>query len=208
MGCGPSKPKTTQADYSQQQQYYNPVHYVSSERQVRGADQIVHQVHFVAHTVLASGGNHWTLYIQTGPQRSILINMDPGDLLGAPSPGHGYRGRMDVTLRNYAVTQNYQHIVSIPATAGHIVAEFIDAIIAAGNDEYDFTTEGRGCTGWMLDQYRLFVQQGLLQPGYNLESALTQAWVEGQATGPSTVTSGFNMRKTRGGGWGRRARAR
>lgn len=205
MGCGLSKPKP-ETDLSNQLEYYNPVRYVPDAGQIRSSNRVVRYVHFVAHTILQTGGNHWTLFLQTRHNESVRITMDPGDLLGAPSPGHGYRGQMEISLRAYALTREHQHVVTIPATGGHTVAHFIDAIIAAGNDEYDFTTEGRGCTGWMLDQYRLFLQKGLIQPGSDLEDAIAQAWAEGRATGPQRVTAGFYMRDTRGGGWGRRSR--
>ena len=71
---------------------------------------------------------------------------------------------MGIVLRDHSITHNREGLVTIPATAGLPVAHFIDAIIDAGNHEYDFTTEGRGCTGWILDQYHLFLQLGLVPP--------------------------------------------
>src|SRR5260370_1444283 len=118
--------------------------------------------------------------------------MDPGDLLGAQSPGHGYRGQMDIIHRDHAITRNHQAVITHPAVPGHQVAHFIDAIINAGNHEYDFTTQGRGCTGWMLDQYHLFLQRGLIQPGENdMESAINMQWINGRPTAERAATHGF-----------------
>ncbi|KAH7342977.1 hypothetical protein BKA65DRAFT_505300 [Rhexocercosporidium sp. MPI-PUGE-AT-0058] len=209
MGCGMSTPKkrggggggvVSQAHALQD---YNPVRYQPDQRLIRNPHRIVSRIHFVAHTVLQNGGNHWGIYLQTGNAESVSINMDPSELLGAQSPGHGYRGRMDIVSREYALTRNLVGLVTIPANPGHSVAHFIDAIINAGNHQYDFTTEGRGCTGWILDQYRLFLQLALIPPGHDLERAVGQEWrsVQGRRrpTKAHPVTRGFYMRDTKRG---------
>lgn len=184
---------------------YDPVRYLSDRAVIRDPNRTVICVHFVAHTLLQNGGNHWTIYLQTSPKDSVRINMEPGELRGAPAPGHGYRGEMQLTHRNHNVTRNRQFYVTIPAFPGHPVAHFIDAIINAGNHEYDFTTEGRGCTGWILDQYRLFSQSALIRPGFDaIENAINLQWVRGQPTSEWPATRGFYMREPRGGGWGAR----
>lgn len=115
---------------------------------------------------------------------------------------------MEVSVREYNVSRNRHQIVTIPTTRGHTVADFIDVIIAAGNHEYDFTTEGRGCTGWMLDQYRLFLANGLIRSGFDaIERTIGLAWVEGQPVSEHAITRGFYMRNTRGGGWSQQARS-
>lgn len=69
---------------------YEPVRYLSDRAQARSLP--VQCVHFVAHSVLQNGGNHWTMFLQASPSRSVRINMDPSEVRGAPAPGHGYRG--------------------------------------------------------------------------------------------------------------------
>lgn len=94
--------------------------------------------------------------------------------------------------------------MKIPATRGHPVAHFIDAIINAGNHEYDFTTEGRGCTGWILDQFHLFQQLGLIPPEFDaLKRAIKFEWKGERPARDWGVTHGYYMRNTRGGGWGK-----
>ncbi|KAL5331936.1 hypothetical protein ACEPPN_001476 [Leptodophora sp. 'Broadleaf-Isolate-01'] len=205
MGCGMSTPKVSggsgvvsQAAHALQD--YNPVRYQPDhQRLIRDPHRIVSHVHFVAQTILQNGGNHWGIYLQTAANESVRINMDPSELLGAKSPGHGYRGRMDIIHRKHAVTRNLVGLVTVPANPGHPVAHFIDAIINAGNHQYDFTTEGRGCTGWILDQYHLFLQLALIPPGHDLEKAVGQEWIQGRATKAHPVTRGFYMRDTRRG---------
>ncbi|KAH7419698.1 hypothetical protein BKA64DRAFT_651429 [Cadophora sp. MPI-SDFR-AT-0126] len=211
MGCGMSTPQKRAASHphaaggggvvspAHALQDYNPVRYHPDQREIRDPRRIVSHVHFVAQTVLQNGGNHWAIYLQTSPRESVSINMDPSELLGAQSPGHGYRGRMDIIQRNYAITNNRVGLVTIPANPGHPVAHFIDAIINAGNHQYDFTTAGRGCTGWILDQYHLFLQLGLISPGQDMEMAVGQEWVSGRPNKAHPVTRGFYMRDTRRG---------
>ncbi|KAH7348448.1 hypothetical protein BKA65DRAFT_361558, partial [Rhexocercosporidium sp. MPI-PUGE-AT-0058] len=93
--------------------------------------------------------NHWSIYLQTGPKESVRLNMDPSTVLGAPAPNHGYRGRLTAEPRRYAITRNQERTVTIPANPGHSVGQFMDVIIIDGNHLYDFTTRGRGCTGWI-----------------------------------------------------------
>ncbi|TPX07621.1 uncharacterized protein E0L32_010720 [Thyridium curvatum] len=186
---------------------YEPIQYQSDRTEARGLP--VQCVHFVAHTLLANGGNHWIMFLQASPGRSVQINMEPSEVRGAPAPGHGYRGVMQVSAREIGVSEDRHQIVTIPTTRGRAVADFIDAIVAAGHHEYDFTTEGRGCTGWMLDQYRLFLQNGLIRSGFDvIERIIGLAWVEGQPISERAVTHGFYMRNTRGGGWSQQARGR
>ncbi|KAF8863055.1 hypothetical protein BDZ45DRAFT_670672 [Acephala macrosclerotiorum] len=227
MGCGPSSPskskkrgeggrgkksgggKKTEGGQasgvlgeSRELQNYDPVRYEYGEADVRDPHRIVTHVHFVAQTILQSGGNHWGIYLQTAPNESIRLNMDPSDVLGAKVPDHGYRGRLYIRHRDHAVTRNQEKSVTIPANPGHSVAQFIDVIINEGNHLYDFTTRGRGCTGWILDQFILFEHHHLIPGGYNLEEVIGQQWDRGHVTKPDIgVTRGSYMRHTTYGGW-------
>jgi hypothetical protein len=214
MGCGPSKPSRPkeeaggrsgkrsgggQAGGVLELQGYEPVRYESDETAIRA--QIVTQVHFVAQTVLQSGGNHWGIYLQTGHNGSVRLNMDPSTVLGAQAPDHGYRGQLKVRYRDHAVTRNQEKMVTIPANPGHSVAQFIDVIINEGNHLYDFTTRGRGCTGWILDQFNLFEHHNLIPGGHNLAEVISQQWERGHAVKHIGVTRGSYMKNTTYGGW-------
>ncbi|CZR55246.1 uncharacterized protein PAC_05133 [Phialocephala subalpina] len=234
MGCGPSKPSKSKKGggggggkksgggkkagggqaggvlgESQELQNYDPIRYENNEAVVRDPHRIVTQVHFVAQTVLESGGNHWGICLQTGPCESIRLNMDPSNVLGAQAPNHGYRGRLYIRYRDHAITNNQEKIVTIPANPGHSVAQFIDVIINEGNHLYDLTTRGRGCTGWILDQFILFEHYHLIPGGYNLAKVIGQQWEDGHATKPDIgVTRGTYMRNTTYGGWAGRGALR
>ncbi|KAK3943429.1 hypothetical protein QBC46DRAFT_307500 [Diplogelasinospora grovesii] len=190
---------------------YDPVRYKPGVFEICDPTSLVIKVHFVAESVLQNGGNHWIICLQTPDQAVVRLNMSPTDVRGARVSGHGYRGQIEITYgeddamtRNDSTQEKHHCLVTVPATPDQTVANFILAIMDAGNHEYDFTTEGRGCTGWIIDQYRLFDQLDLIQPGFDaIETAIALEWVNGRPTDQSTITRGFYMRDTRGGGWGR-----
>lgn len=199
-GNGENENAGTVEPNSQELRNYDSVHYLSDVELVRTCKVIL--VHFVAQTALVNGGNHWNIWFQIGSKEAVHMNMVPGDLLGAPVVRHGYRGRIDVSHGKYYMAKVREATVTVPATQGHSVGEFIDAIVDAGNHEYDFTAEGRGCTGWILDQFHLFVRLSLIRPGLDgLETAINMQWIDGRPVDEWPVTRGFYMRDTRG-GWG------
>jgi hypothetical protein len=234
MGCGPSKPNRSKErggggvgkktgggkkavgaqaggvlGESQELQTYEPIIYENNEAFIRDPHRLVTQVHFVAQSILESGGNHWGMCLQIGSNESVRVNMDPSEVLGAQAPNHGYRGRLYIRYQECPVTDNQEKIVTIPATPGHSAAEFIDLIINEGNHLYDFTTIGRGCTGWMLDQFILFEQYQLIPSGHNLAEVIAQQWDHGHVTKPDIgVTHGTYMRNTTYGGWAGRGALR
>jgi hypothetical protein len=200
--CCSKADRRKEASVDLERQSYNPIIYASAQAPAE-VDQMVTKVHFVAESVLTSGGNHWTIFFETSNEfSSVRINICPSDVMGARIPGHGFRGQM-ILNHQEAPSQDNQHIVSFIATPKQTVHKFVSAIIDAGNHEYDFTTQGRGCTGWMLDQYDLFVGLGFIQPGPQLlENAIKKEWQKGEPLREWTITRGFYMRDTRGGGWG------
>ncbi|KAJ9155573.1 hypothetical protein NKR23_g1754 [Pleurostoma richardsiae] len=184
----------------------NTINFVNDEAWIRRPDLVVTQIHFVAATLLQNGGNHWNMHLQTSKDESVKIDLEPS---AWPGPfQHGYLGRLDISRRSYAITRHRHHCVTVPARPGVAAVSFLKAIVNADNHRYEFTQAGRGCTGWMRDQFFLFVQQGLLQPGYErqIEEAMTQEWNRGRATRPWPVTQGYYLRDLNAGGGNRRRR--
>ncbi|KFA60698.1 hypothetical protein S40285_10272 [Stachybotrys chlorohalonatus IBT 40285] len=170
----------------------NSINYIPESSQGEIRSKSVFYVHLVAHTVLENGGNHWDIFLQTGVSESIRLDMTPGAFPGR----YGFLGRLDITKHNYPVTTRQQKLVTIAAARRCSVGFVLDAIIQADNHRYEFTKEGRGCTSWVRDQFYLFVQIGLLPPGYEaqFEQAITTAWIGGVAHGTSKVTRGTYLR--------------
>ncbi|KAK1768089.1 hypothetical protein QBC33DRAFT_569131 [Phialemonium atrogriseum] len=185
---------------------WDPLNYIPpcAEPDIRSPNRIVSAGHFIAHSVLQSGGNHWQIYLQTGKDESVCLELVPGAFPGQ----EGFLGRFDIVLHGYGLTRNTHKTVSISAVPGRSVADFLDAIIANDNHRYEFTQDGRGCTGWVLDQFHLFMRAGLLPPGreHDLEEAVNTAWEDGRSRGPRAVTLGTYVRDRGGGRRGVRRR--
>jgi len=190
--CSGEEAQETQSSHQLQQ--WDPINYVVPEdrKAILARGLIVTQVNLVAQTVLQSGGNHWTMFLQTGPESAVRIDMEPGAWPGS----NGYLGRLDIVRRNHVVSRNRQTVLSIRARPGVTAADFLSTIINSDSHRYEFTQAGRGCTGWMRDQFYLFVQQGLLEAGYEeqVEYALNHEWRRDRAVRSWPLTQGTYLR--------------
>ncbi|KPM43051.1 hypothetical protein AK830_g3525 [Neonectria ditissima] len=171
---------------------FDPLSYTPELSKNHIRSRPVSAVHIVAHSVLLNGGNHWHIYLQTGEEEFVCLEASPGAFPGR----EGFLARIDIVEHAYALTYRPHKIVSIPAKPGHSVASFLDAIVQADNHRYEFTREGRGCGGWVRGQFYLFVQVGLLPPGWEntFETAINVAWENEVSQGPWPVTYGTYLR--------------
>ncbi|KAF5709782.1 hypothetical protein FGLOB1_5768 [Fusarium globosum] len=195
MGCGPSSPSKSQGESSHtnfEMYNLNPLSYTpeTAENEIRSS--VVVTVHFVAHTIVEGGGNHWVISLQTAPRKSTRLEIVPGAYPGRV----GFLGRLDIIRHPYGITRHSNKTVNIPAQPGHTVGHFLDAIVGADNHRYEFTQSGRGCGGWVRDQFYLFVQRGLLPPGWEaeFEAAINVFWVQNESRGPWPLTYGTYLR--------------
>lgn len=127
--------------------------------------------------------------------------MQPTLTIGAKIIDHGNRGKLHLRYDTWAQSNQCEYVVTKPVNGQHSVPDFIDAIVAAGHSKFDFTTNGRGCTGWVLDQYELFAKEGFIESEFDLKGVMEQEWQGGRATKASKITRGFYMKDTREGGW-------
>lgn len=198
MGCGPSSPSKSEGGKKPSHTNFemhnlNPLSYTpdSAESQIRS--YVVTKVHFVAHSVLRNGGNHWDIFLQCGPDLSVRLEIVPGAYPGR----EGYLARLDIIRHPYGMTRVSHKTVSIsPQAPGLTVGEFLDAIVRADNHRYEFTKDGRGCGGWVRDQFYLFVQCGLIPTGWEarIEAAMTVFWNENRSQGAWPLTYGTYLR--------------
>lgn len=186
-----------QSHYNFETHDLDPLNYVPDDSiaLVRDPHRIVSLVHFVADSVIESGGNHWFILLETG-NSFVRLEISPGAYPGR----EGYIGRFDIIHHGYGLTKHHHKDVAILSSGRHSVADFLDTIVNTGNHHYEFTREGRGCTGWVRDQFYLFVEMGLLPPGreQDVETALTSAWVNGTSQGPWPITLGRYLRHKKG----------
>ncbi|KAF7549720.1 hypothetical protein G7Z17_g6191 [Cylindrodendrum hubeiense] len=176
----------------------DPVSYIpeAAKSRIRSSSRIVTFVQFVAHSVLPNGGNHWKIFLQTGEHEFVQLEISPGAWPGR----EGYLGRLDIMDHRHMLTHNHHQTVSIPAEPGHRVVSFLDAIVRADNHRYEFTQKGRGCTGWVRDQFYLFTQAHLIPSGWEsrFEAAIRTAWDTNVSLGSWPVTYGTYLRDRSG----------
>ncbi|KAI5863466.1 hypothetical protein GGS23DRAFT_596642 [Durotheca rogersii] len=167
---------------------------------------IVYAVHFVASTSVSWGSNHWDIFLQTGESEFISLEITAR----APLGREGYPCRLDILHHSGDVPRRSHKVVAVPAHGWHTVADFLDVIVQAGNHMYEFTREGRGCAGWVHDQFYLFVRADLMAADKSLEfeEAINTWWERNAPRGPSPVTHGTYRRDRRGRRLGRRSRTR
>ncbi|KAG5748769.1 hypothetical protein H9Q70_008585 [Fusarium xylarioides] len=196
MGCGSSSLRKHHGEPSHtnfEMLNMDPLSYIPepSKDEIRG--HVVTTVHFVAHSVLIKGGNHWDIFLQCGPDKSVRLEMVPGAFPGRV----GFLARLDIILQGYGITRQSNKTVSIPPLSpGLTVGQFLDAIVGADNHRYEFTQEGRGCGGWVRDQFYLFVQCGLIPAGWEaeIEAAMKVFWIRNVNKGEWPLTSGTYLK--------------
>jgi hypothetical protein len=182
-------------DRPQELEQWNPINYVvpGSEAEILEDNQSVNSVHLVSLMALENGGNHWNLFLQTGSERYVQLDMAPGAWPGE----HGYLGRLDINLMNHGISSHQHCHIIVPTQPGYTAVNFLNAIFRADNHRYEFTQQGRGCTGWMRDQFALFARDGLLLSGHEdeVDYAVNHEWRQGTVTRPWPLTSGSYLRE-------------
>ncbi|KAH7303300.1 hypothetical protein B0I35DRAFT_485302 [Stachybotrys elegans] len=170
----------------------DPFNYIPESEKADIRKRSVYFAHFVAYSALENGGNHWDIFLQTAKNESVRIDMTPGAYPGS----EGYLGRLDVASDRWGATCRGHKILTIPMDRRHSVASFLDAITQADNHRYEFTREGRGCGGWIRDQFYLFVGAGLLPSGWEptFESTITVFWENEAPRSPWPVTHGTYLK--------------
>ncbi|KAK0496304.1 hypothetical protein EDD18DRAFT_202617 [Armillaria luteobubalina] len=86
--------------------------------------------------------NHWMIFLQTGPNSSVRLNMRSGE-------SSQYPGLLEVSSTRYAFTQNCCFRVSAAAVPGLTVEHVFSLVIRNGRDRYKFTDSHEGCRHWV-----------------------------------------------------------
>jgi hypothetical protein len=77
--------------------------------------------------------NHWAAFLELEGGRSVRIDMSPG------YGSDGRRGKIVLSSRNYAYTQNAIKALSFPIIGSTTVQTFINLINNNGRERYNFT---------------------------------------------------------------------
>lgn len=109
---------------------------------------VVQKVHFCAHTNADNSGadgqpatNHWSLFMEISPARSVRIDISPGE---PHKPG-----MIIIDIKTYSVTQKNVYDGYYVVPQGTTVGTILELIIRKGRDRYIFSAVGEGCRYWL-----------------------------------------------------------
>ncbi|KAF2236055.1 hypothetical protein EV356DRAFT_83294 [Viridothelium virens] len=159
-----------------------PVKYVPADRKDEIRAKSVLCVHAVAHPKGPGphpGGftNHWCLYLQTGADESVEIDVQPNpQQRGTAIPG-GSKADVIASLLPFPIFANAVHYKTMAVPAGLVVAQVLDSLVQHGHDKYEFTARGVGCRKW-VDTLAFLTEKGWLD-GSMAISDIVRLWPEG-----------------------------
>ncbi|KAM0233524.1 hypothetical protein ACHAP5_010399 [Fusarium lateritium] len=154
---------------------FKPMIFVPAKQEADIRRMPVRRISAVAQDVIedAQGGNHWCFYLSTGSEQSVLIDPTPSGTEEGPNIPGGSKACIVVSRRgcdaSSAEVQRVDELsVGSSLTAGH----FLDVIVSAGREKYEFEASGRGCRSWVKDQLQLFLSLGLITNAIEVEATI------------------------------------
>lgn len=112
------------------------------------------------------------MFLEISRIRSVRIDMMAG------YGSDGLRGKIEISSKDYACTQNGIKTCVFPATFGVTVQKIVDLISSAGRQKYQFTPEWEGCRFWNWTVTKDLQSAGYVPPGCAEEAgnALSMYW--------------------------------
>lgn len=137
-----------------------PVKYIPASQKDAIRDRPVAHIKAAAHEKTPGpyeGGvtNHWCLYLQTGEQEAVQIDVQPNPQQPATVVQGGSKADVIVSLLQCTTPQNVVHHSKMTVPAGLVVAHVVDYIMQHGRHRYEFTAAGVGCRRWVSDTLSL-----------------------------------------------------
>ncbi|KAF2462160.1 hypothetical protein BDY21DRAFT_360142 [Lineolata rhizophorae] len=142
---------------------FQTAQYIPSSRRDAIRALPVDYVHAVGHSRKPWGNrftNHWCLYLQTGENSSVRIDMVPSYYVASTVIQGGSKGNLIISKLEYEYSSNATKVVTIQPPQGLCVSDVIDTLLAAGRDKYEFNGEGVGCRMWTADALNLLEKKG------------------------------------------------
>jgi len=126
-------------------------HFGTSKLDEPNLDETVENIHLCGYANENNGGdkdgrpptNHWTIFLQTIHQRSVKVDMIPGD------GEDGLQGYILLESKKYAMTNKGIKSVTFAPMNRLPVKDVITIIMANGRDRYMFTEDEEGCRFWI-----------------------------------------------------------
>lgn len=103
--------------------------------------------------------NHWGAFLELSQGGSVRLDMAPG------YGSDGLRGKIDISSKEYSLTNNAIKTLTFPLTAEATVSTIIEIINSNGRDRYKFTEEWEGCRFWMFTFISDLEASGIVSSG-------------------------------------------
>ena len=147
-----------------------PIQYIPASESDTIPQWPVRTVNVTAHVLLPNGGNHWCFYLEVDNRISVWIDPSPTGPPGTVIQG-GTKANIIVSRLEDPISEQAQHTSTLNVAPESTVGNFLNVIINAGRERYEFDQLGRGCRKWVTDQIDLFLQHGLIQNAVEANAA-------------------------------------
>ncbi|TBU26204.1 hypothetical protein BD311DRAFT_456859 [Dichomitus squalens] len=121
----------------------------------------VSRIHFAAHENSEDTGsdnmpptNHWSMYLETGPNSSVHVDVVPGEV--------GRPGMVMLETKGYITTNHASRVETAANSTGMTVSDILSLIIAKNRDRYIFARVGEGCRFWLATLAVDFTEAGII----------------------------------------------
>lgn len=127
--------------------------------------------------------NHWCIYLQTGSNSSVRLDMIPSHSIPSTALSGGSKGILVVSELNYEYSNTASKVVRIPSASGLRVSHIVDALVNARYDRYEFDRDGVGCRMWTTNILTLLQQRswGITARFEVAKDAIGKLWPDGSA---------------------------
>lgn len=165
---------------------FQTVQYIPNSRKAAIREMPVSQILAVAHEPKPWGNkftNHWCLYLQTGTNSSIRVDMAPSVVVPGTVIVGGSKGILLISELDCLYSRHAQKVIEIPTQSGLRVSHIVDALVEAGRDKYEFDADGVGCRMWTTNSLTLIQQKswGNSTQIQNALNAIGKTWPSGSA---------------------------
>ena len=111
--------------------------------------------------------NHWTIFLQLGSNRSVKVDMIPGD------GDDGLLGFIVLESKKYDMTNKRIKSLTFIPPCTLLVKDVLALITEKGRDRYTFTEEEEGCRFWICTVVKDLEGAGKVPKDSSIESDLT-----------------------------------
>jgi hypothetical protein len=169
-------------------------HFGTSKFKESDLEQVVERIHLCGYMNEDNVGdddgrpptNHWAIFLQVDPKKSVKLDMIPGD------GDDGLLGYIVLESKGYNMTNKGIRSLTFIPTCEFPVSDVLNLIMKNGRDKYIFTEEEEGCRFWICTLVRDLEEAGKLlkDSAATALSTLGSYWVFPSGSVPRKMEAG------------------